>query len=287
MIDLHIHSNYSDGLFSVKELTNMIKKSDLEFCSLTDHDTVDGVEEFVNSFKREKTTAIPGVELTALFNNREIHILAYNFDINKVKVILNRRNKILNQQKIIELESAKKLFIKQGFEVSDSLNVDRGNPVGLTVALDVYNNFKNQSVLLRRHGKKVSPEEFYYLYQSPKAPCFVPRSGVAIEWILKQFKNIAGDLILAHPFNSVSFLTPALSLNEINNIIALGINGIEVYHPELNETQINNLKKIVQEKKLRFTGGSDFHGRNNNQKIGYYSENLPIKLFKLYGMQNN
>ena len=231
MIDLHIHSNCSDGLLSVRQLTDIIKKTDLEFCSLTDHNTVDGVEEFYNNLKGEKVKVISGVELTALYNNREIHILAYDFNINKVKKILKKRNEIVNKEKIKELNKAKKLFLLQGFDVNNSIKIDKDNPVGLTIALDVFNNKKNQEKLLKLHGKKISSKEFYYFYQAPNSPCFVPRSGVTIEWIIDKFKGVAKDLILAHPLNSVSFLIPPLSLNDINNIIKLGINGIEIYHP--------------------------------------------------------
>jgi hypothetical protein len=287
MIDLHIHSNYSDGLLSIKQLISIIKKLDLDFCSLTDHDTVDGVEEFINNLRDDKVKTIPGVELTALYKNREIHILAYDFNVNKVKKILKKRNEIVNRKKIKELNEAVKLFLLQGFEVSNCLKVSKNNPVGLTIALDVYNNQKNQEKLLKRHGKKISPKEFYYFYQAPNTPCFVPRSGVDIEWILKQFKGVAKDLILAHPFNPVSFLMPPLLLDDINNIIKLGIDGIEIYHPGLEKKQINILEKIVFERKLKFTGGSDFHGKDKNQKIGFYSNKKPINFFKLYEFKNN
>jgi len=166
--------------------------------------------------------------------------------------------------------------------VSDSIEVSKNSPVGLSIALDVYNNPKNQRKLLKRHGKKISPKEFYYLYQAPNTSCFVPRSGVSVKWILKYFNGVAKDLILAHPFNTVSFLIPPLSLDDINYLIELGIDGIEVYHPNLDDKQISILKKIVFEKKLKFTGGSDFYGKNNNQKIGFYSKNSPVNFFKLY-----
>jgi hypothetical protein len=286
MIDLHLHSNYSDGLFSVNELTDMVKKSHLDFCSLTDHDTVDGVEEF-SSKLNGRSRVIPGVELTALFNKREIHVLAYDFDVATVKRILKKRNQIIEKQKVKELDISKKLFSANGFEVDNLLKIRHNQPVGLTIALDVYNNNKNQEKLLRRHGKKISSKEFYDLYQSPSAPCFVPRSGVDIKWILKNFNGVAKNLILAHPFNPVSFLVPPLTLNEIDSLVKLGIDGIEIYHPGLNRRQIDILEKFVFERDLKFTGGSDFHGKDKNQKIAFYSKKTPIKYFKLYGLSNN
>ncbi len=94
-------------------------------------------------------------------------------------------------------------------------------------------------------------------------------------------------MILAHPFNPVSFLTSPLALGDIDDLVKLGIDGIEIYHPDLDEKQIITLEKFAFERRLKFTGGSDFHGKNKNQKIGFYFENMPINFFKLYGLSND
>ncbi len=285
MIDLHIHSNYSDGLFPVEQLAAIIKKSGLEYCSLTDHDTVDGVEKIINALEGSEIKAIPGVELSAIYNEREIHILAYDFNINEVKKILKKKDEIVDQQKAKELDRARKLFIAHGFEVSHCLEIDNKNPAGLTIALDVFNNSKNQEKLLKIHGRSLSKNEFYDFYQAPGAPCFVARGGVGAEWIIKQFRKIANDLILAHPLNAISFFPP-LKLNDINNLINLGLDGVEIYHPDLNDAQIRMLEKLVLKGKLKFTGGSDFHGKDDVRKIGFYSDGKIISCFRLSRFQS-
>jgi len=278
IIDLHFHSTYSDGKLNVSELATLIKESGLQYCSLADHDTVNGVLKLQKSLKGCNTIVIPGVELTALYKQQEVHILAYNFEINKISGILQEKQKITEQKKINELKTAKKLFQQNGFAVSNNLRVEKGQPVGLTIALDVYHNPKN----LKKINSQ-SPEQFYNSYQAPGTPCYTERSGVEVEWIIDNLRNVANDLILAHPFSLVSYLIKPLEIKDIEYLIGMGLDGIEVYHPGLNDKQINTLKNLVQKNNWFFTGGSDFHGqKNKNEQLGYIKDNFKIDSFKLH-----
>ena len=276
MIDLHFHSNCSDGEFSPKELSDLIKKSEIEYCSLTDHDNVDAYPEFINYFSNSSIRCFSGVELTALYKEQEIHILSYNYNVNKVREILKKKEKITELKKINELKLAIKLFKQNGFLVRDDLSVKKSQPVGLTIALDVYNNEKNFKKI---NGQ--SEEQFYNEYQAFGSSCYTERSGVSVAWIIDNFKD--SDLILAHPFNPVSFLVKPLGISDIKEIVSMGLDGIEVYHPDLNDEQIKILENLVRENDWYFTGGSDFHKQGKNKRLGYMDENLKINSFKLYG----
>lgn len=280
MNDLHFHSNYSDGKLTVSELASLIRKSKLKFCSLTDHDIINGIPELQKKLEDCDITVIPGVELTALYKQQEVHILAYDFEINKISKILQKKQEVTEQKKIKELELAKKLFKQNGFEVNSNLKIKKEQPAGLTIALDVYNNPKN---LKKISGQ--SPKQFYDLYQSPGAPCYTERSGVNVEWIIDNLKGISIDLILAHPFNPVSYLISPLAVENIKDIVDMGLDGIEVYHPDLSNEQIDILKNLVQKNNWYFTGGSDFHDnlKNNCRKIGYIRDYFEINSFKLHG----
>ena len=85
-IDLHIHTNYSDGTFTPKEIVDLAKKNNMKVLSFTDHDTIKGVKEGIEYAKKAGIKVIPGVELST-FSVMEIHILGYNFDINNTKLI--------------------------------------------------------------------------------------------------------------------------------------------------------------------------------------------------------
>ncbi|MFA5126546.1 MAG: PHP domain-containing protein [Patescibacteria group bacterium] len=279
-IDLHFHSIYSDGKLTTSELAALIKKSKLKYCSLTDHDTVAGITELKKYLKGQDIIVIPGVELMALYKQKVVHILAYNFKITEIKGILQKKQKITEQKKFSEFELAKKLFKQNGFTVNNGLKIKKEQPVGLTIALDIYNNPKN---LDKISGQ--SPEQFYNTYQAPGAPCYVRRGGVEVEWIIDNFRKITEDLILAHPFNPVNKFAKPLDVTSIKQLVGLGLDGIEIYHPELSDEQINILKNLAQKNNWYFTGGSDFHSyeENNNKKLGYIKNGSTINSFKLHG----
>ena len=281
-IDLHFHSNYSDGKMSVEELAVIIKEKKLKYCALTDHDTVAGVVSLQNYLKDFDVTVIPGVEITALFGENEIHILAYDFDVNVVGKILKERNDLVKKQKIKELRQSTSLFLLNGLQVSDNLIPSEKNPIGYTLAIDICSKQFNQDIFLKRHGKMLNRDDIYFEYQAPGKSCAVARSGVSIEWLFDKLENNVSDFIIAHPFlHQVSVVMKQLSKSDISSLLKMGISGLEIYHDKTSEDEIQWLKKICDEKKLSYTGGSDFHNRQNDLKLGLYGKNLEVPNFKL------
>lgn len=281
MIDLHFHSTYSDGKLSIPELAELIKKSGLKYCALTDHDTVAGISELKKCLHGSNIIVIPGVELTALYGENEIHILAYDFDVEAVIEVLKERNELVKKQKVKEMQKAIRLFKKEGLKINDNLKPDEKKPVGYTVAMNICQHQLNLDLLLKRHKKILSPDDIYYYYQAPGKSCAVSRSGVSVEWLLDKLRGKATDFLIAHPFLQVSVVTNPLSENDIYSLLDIGLNGVEIYHDKTSNQQIQLLIKMVNEKKLHYTGGSDFHGRKNDIGLGLYGINLKISNFKI------
>lgn len=279
--DLHFHSTYSDGKVSVPELAAIIKLEKIKFCSLADHNSIDGIQELETSLDGSDIKVIAGVELTAKYNENEVHILAYDFDFNEAAEVVRERNEFVWRQKIKEMERAIYLSRREGLEITNGLTPSEKQPVTLTTALDICANPFNQKIFIRRHGKELTPEEVYYEYQAPGKSCAVERSGVTVEWIVEKFKVIARDLIIAHPFVSVSVVTKPLDEKCINDLLRIGITGIEVYHDKTSDEQISLLKKIINDQGIHYTGGSDFHGRKTDTPIGQYSHGRSIPDFYL------
>ena len=279
--DLHFHSTYSDGKLSVPELAAIIKHEKLKFCALVDHNSIDGIRELETCLDGSGVKVIAGIELTAKYNEDEVHILAYDFDIDEVAEIVRERNDFVRHQKIEEMKRAIHLSHKEGFEITDGLIPSEKQPVSLTIALDICANRFNQDLFLKRHAKLLVPEEVYYEYQSPGKSCAVERSGVTIQWLVGKFKRVVRDLIIAHPFVSVSVVTKPLDETRIKDLLRIGITGIEVYHNKTSDEQISLLKKIVNEHELHYTGGSDFHGKNTDTPIGQYGSDRALSDFYL------
>ncbi|MFA6099981.1 MAG: PHP domain-containing protein [Patescibacteria group bacterium] len=279
--DLHFHSIHSDGELSVSELAAIIRAEQLRFCALTDHNSIGGIRELETCLDDSGIKVIPGVELTAKYHEDEVHILAYDFDIDKATEIVRERNELVRLQKIEEMKRAIDLSRTEGLKISDDLVPSEKQPVTLTLALDICANSINQDLFLKRHAKCLIPEDVYYEYQAPGKSCAVERSGVTVEWLVEKFKGVAQDLIIAHPFVSVSVVTKPLDEIGIKNLLRMGVTGIEIYHNRTSDEQISLIKKIVQENGLHYTGGSDFHGRETDTTIGQYGPNLIIPDFYL------
>src|SRR3989339_1079618 len=281
MFDLHMHSTHSDGKLSVTQLTEIIKEKKLEYCALSDHNTVSGVSELIEALKNTEIKVIPAVELTAKYHNNEIHVLAYDFDIEMAAKIIKERNEIVNGQRIKEMKLAIELSRKAGLKVTEGLSLNEKQPVTLTIALDICDNSDNQSFFVKNFSKEFTTEDVFYEYQAPGKVCHVERSGVTVEWIIQQFKGIAQDLIIAHPFVSVSVVALPLSESEIKDLLDLGLTGIEVYHNRTSVEQIKLLEKIVNERFIHYTGGSDFHGKTKDTPISQYASNCFVSSFLL------
>jgi 3',5'-nucleoside bisphosphate phosphatase len=279
--DLHFHSTYSDGIVSVPELAAIVKQKKLKYCALADHDTVDGVNELMKCLDGSGIKVIPATELTAQYQDTMVHILAYDFDIDAVVEIVGERNEIVRRKKVEEMEIAIKLFRSEGLGVTHGLLPSAKQPVGLTIALDICANSSNQDFFLKKHGKQFMPEDVYYEYQAPGKSCAVERSGVTVEWIVKKCKGAVRDLIIAHPFVPVSIITKPLDEAGINDLLRLGITGIEVYHDKTSDEQILLLQEIVNERRIHYTGGSDSHGKKNDAPIGQYGLHSVIPGFNL------
>lgn len=285
--DLHFHSHHSDGKLSISELAVIIKEKKLEYCALADHNTVSGIRELTKTLANFPTKVIPATEISAKYNDNEIHILAYDFDIDKAAEILNERAEILRVKKIEEIKIAIKLFRQAGLEVDGDLEPLETQPVGLTVALDICANGINQKYFQKKYKKRLIPEDIYYLYQATGKSCAVERSGVTVEWVIKKFKKVARDLIIAHPFVSISVVNNPLNETEIDDLLKLGLTGIEVYHNNTSNEQIEFLKMKVLEKNIHYTGGSDFHGKINDTPIGQYNPQMVIPNFYLLNFKSS
>lgn len=280
-LDLHFHSTYSDGKLSVPELAVIIKEKKLEYCALVDHNSVDGIRELIKCLAGSGIKVIPATELTTKYKDNEVHVLAYDFDVDVAAEVLRERNEIVRSKKIQEMETAIQLSLKEGLEVTRSLVPVEKQPVSLTVALNICAKSVNQEFFIKKYGKHFIPEDIYYKYQAPSKPCAVERSGVTVEWVVQKFKGVAQDLIIAHPFVSVSVVTKPLDEIEIKDLLKIGLTGIEVYHDNTSNEEIVLLKKIVHEHAHHYTGGSDNHGKENDTVIGQYGPNKYISDFNL------
>ncbi len=248
-IDLHVHSSASDGSLTPEEVVSLAKEAGLRYFALTDHDTVDGVEQALQyAGKFENIDVIPGIELSCYYRNREIHI---------VGLFVNHRDKAF-------LEELKKL--KQAREDRNEKMIQNFVDAGIPITLEELKHGNPNSVITRAHFARVLVEkgvcknktEAFDKYLGIGCPFYLPKPKVTPEHVLNLIKQAGGTAILAHPYSYKFSKSEVETL--LDTLIPLGLSGLECYYSTYDDGQIQELRSIALTKNLLVSGGSDFHG---------------------------
>lgn len=268
-VDLHTHTKFSDGTFSLEELVNHALNNSIKYLAVTDHDCVKAfLEEDITQIKG--LNLIKGVEFGCIFEGLDLHILGYGIDIYSQK--LNETLKYLAQKREERmLEMLSKL---------NALNID----INYEEITTESKNIKGRMHLARALCKKrlVKDEQTAFTkYLSYGCPAYVPKVSLSAQQTILLIKSIGGISVIAHPFVS--------RVNEpfLENIISLGIDGIEVYHPKHSEPQKYFLKNKALESGLLITGGSDFHGAKDGSTMPIGSHDYPNEYFMKFAERIN
>jgi predicted metal-dependent phosphoesterase TrpH len=248
MIDLHLHSTFSDGTFTPEELVKMARRDGLAAISVTDHDTVDGTEEAMSAAKKHGVRVISGVELSVFLDDVHFHLLGYNFNHRDKRLLdkLGRLQDSRNDRNGVIIDKLRTM----GLDVSDAelQEISGGGQTGrphiarLLVKKGIVKNIDQAFALYLRKGKPgYAPR---YIYQAGEAIEFIGLSG--------------GAAVLAHPAQisrQVQFLDLLLG-----RLKALGLEGVETYYPTHKGTFFKSLRRLAHKHGLFETGGSDYHG---------------------------
>lgn len=264
MIDLHIHTTYSDGTYSVKEILKEAQEKKLEVISITDHDNVKAYKEIgkidVNNFYSGKI--ITGCEFKCVLPeyNLPIEILGYEFEVSIVEKFLDSHNNMEKQSKYLEhLKSAGKR-IGLTFDENIKVNLERAEYASLIFEREINKYEKNKQILLE-NGINITTN-FYRDAQSNKNSIFYideKNDYVQPDEIIDLIHKAGGKSFLAHPYiyrvNNVLEMAQTL----INNY---NIDGLECYYSLFTQQQTNDLVELCKKNKLYRSGGTDFHGDN-------------------------
>lgn len=258
--DLHVHTYYSDGLNSPATVVDNAMDRDLNGIAITDHDTILGIEEALSYCKKQRNFhLIPGLELSCIHDNSEVHILAYFIDYKNTEILTVtdelRRHRIIRVKKIIE--KLRELNIKIDFD---------------KIIEEYDNDFVGRVAVAReliKEGYTSSIQEAFQRYLNPGRAAYVERYKLSIDDAISLIKRADGIPVLAHPgLLSDKYL--------IQLCISKGIEGIECIHSKHTAKQVKNFKKIAENHDLIATGGSDCHGEiiNGDLLLGKYTVDL-------------
>lgn len=243
-IDLHVHTNFSDGTFTPEEVVAYAIKSKLSAIAITDHDCVDGIDPCKLSAQNTDLEIIPGVELSAEINDFEIHIVGLLID-HKQDWFINK----LKEIRLARIDRMKKM-------------IEKINQLGIDIKFDdVKTLCKNDGAIGRLHlaralfkkGITTSIREAFDRFIGSNGPCYIKRFILTPKEVIEIIKKLNGIPVFAHPGN--------MRHDEaISELITYGLMSIEAFHTDHNQRKSQHYISLAQKYNLLLSGGSDCHG---------------------------
>lgn len=249
-VDLHVHSNASDGTFSPSQVVELAKNAGLDAFALTDHDTTAGVPEALEKGRDLNIEVIPGIEVSSSFDGTEIHILGLfvNSDdpvlaamLEKMRISRDRRN-----EKMLENLAADGISFTKEELCGDNPDtiITRAHIAHALVAKSICSGMDQAFKKYLQYGGRYCPQ----------------KEHLSPEEVVKTLISNGAFVALAHPFQYKFGDKKTEEL--IAHMADLGMKGLEVYHSSNNKLESMKLQEMAVRHHLLPTGGSDFHGGN-------------------------
>jgi predicted metal-dependent phosphoesterase TrpH len=259
VIDLHTHTNFSDGTDTPTELINKALAAGITTIGLTDHDSIGGWQEATNAL-RGGISLVPGAEISCQTTDGiSVHILGLLFDSNNSQLMntleKTRENRHGRMEKIIA----------------------RINEAGIDISMaDVLEQLSDGATLGRPHladalvkkGVVASRDEAFSQMLHNNSKYYVSHYSPSPEDAIKLIKAAGGVSVIAHPM--ASHRGRIISLDTFGSLITAGLDGIEVDHRDHSPDEKAQLITLAKESNLVMTGASDYHGNGKLNQLGEY-----------------
>jgi len=249
-IDLHLHTNFSDGTYTPEELAEQAALHGLRAVALTDHDTLDGCPRMAAACEARGIEFVPGSELTAECEGNEVHLLGYYLDPTHPRLIRElARFQDVRQNRIREM-------------------VARLNKLGVGLTSEAVFELANCRAPGRPHVARAlveggfcsSLDEAFDRFLKWGKPAWVPKCKMMAPDAIELVHDVGGVVVIAHPgLNRTDTFIPAL--------VEAGLDGLECFHSRHSTPMSEHYLQMADEYGLLVTGGSDCHGNNKGQPL--------------------
>ena len=264
--DLHTHSVFSDGTYTPTEIINEALEKGLSAVALCDHNTINGLGEFLEAAKGKNIEAICGSELSVDYNGIELHLLGLFIPPSKFKAVLEKLEES-NEQKRLSNIALIDALNQAGYEI-DYETVEKSCPNGR------FNRSHVAEELTRKGYTSSIQEAFDTLLDREHGYYIDPKRPSVFEMIV--FINEIGAVpVLAHPFLNLSY-------EELDAFLPLakekGLMGMECFYSTYDEETTKKSIELADKYGLAYSGGSDFHGGKKpdiNLGSGYSDLQIP------------
>jgi hypothetical protein len=258
--ELHCHTTASDGLHSPSEVVDLARRRDVSILAITDHDTIAGHQEAMQAGEQLGVKVIPGMEISSLSSQGEVHVLGYGVTPTDSTTI----------ERIASLRDVREARAKGILNKLERL--------GISLSFDQVKAFAGDGMIGRPHvaralvksGFVANEQEAFDKYLAEGGPAFVAHSGLTPAEAVQLTQAAGGVAVLAHPGLYAGDLTKLL-----DELIAAGLDGIEVFYPWHSPEQIRCYAAFARSHGLLVTGGSDFHGARGDAELSLGSVKVP------------
>lgn len=261
--DLHVHTTCSDGALSPEDIVKKASNSGVTVLAITDHDTTEAYLRAEKEATLRGIRLITGVEISCFENNREVHLLGYNFDIKNEKL----------QERLALIRSERSV---RAIEIVNKLQA-----LGLSITIEEVMLQANGGTVGRPHvasalvanGSVATVFDAFALYLHDWGKAYVPKQECAVGDMIELIHNAGGIASLAHPSNLVK-------MRDIVRFVDMGLDGIEVYHPSHTRYKTNYFRTFAKQYEILATGGSDYHGTRDQDEANF--GRFPVEEFTLH-----
>jgi len=266
LIDLHTHTTKSDGTFSPSQLIRYAKEKGLSHIAVTDHDTVEGLDEAIETGREIGIDVIPGIEFSTAFivdndapvsnehgrcKERDIHVVGLFID-HKRETFAKKLQEFVDSRIARNKKMCRLLCETYGFDISFEKLQARYPEAVITRA--------HYGAYLEEKGYVSSKKEAFDRYVGDHCPCFVPREKIRPEDAVELIHQGGGLAVLAHP------VLYGLGKDNLQKLVATmcnkGLDAIEAVYSTYTPADERDIRAIAEKNGLLISGGSDFHGAN-------------------------
>jgi predicted metal-dependent phosphoesterase TrpH len=273
LIDLHVHTTASDGTCSPEDLVSLAAQLNIGTIGITDHDTMDAVGPATTAANRCRINVVPGIEITAVHDGRDVHVLGYFVDPTS-----NRLQQLCRNIRAARVDRAR--------EIAERLSaVGAPIDVGALLASASAGNGKAlarpqiaRALVAAGHVESVAMA--FELYLGESCAAYVPHHGPSPAEVIEIVAEAGGVTSLAHP--------GTLNRDDlIPRLCAAGLDAIEAYHSAHSIEQAIGYQGLARALGLAVTGGSDFHGPHARRAEHFGRISLPDEDFRRFSQVAN
>jgi len=245
VIDLHLHTTASDGRCEPRDIAAVARRARLRTISVADHDTVAALDEAAAGCAREGLELVPGIEITAVQDDVDVHVLGYFFDP--------------RHPSLAEFLASQRADRRRRFREMAGRLADLGMPVDVEAALAGYDGTDasiGRPLLARamvRAGHVRTTREAFDLYLADHMPAWLSRRAPSPAEVVSLIHEAGGIAAVAHPalLGHDEWLPP---------LAAVGLDAIEVYYSDHSPEMTTHYRELASRLGIGATGGSDYHG---------------------------